>query len=89
MISHPIFLSIMSANRFSFLNCQFSLDDPDTRKVRWEKDRFAAAREVFDEFNKNCSSALQADDAMAINECLHAFRNQVHDTLSFSQPNST
>ena len=46
-------------------------------RLRWKKDRFAAARDVFEEFNDNCSSALQADDAMAIDECLYACRNQV------------
>ena len=77
MIGHPVFLSTMSANRFSFLNGHFSLDDPDTRGERWKQDRFAAAREVFEEFNDNCSEALQADDFMAIDECLYPMRNQV------------
>ena len=85
MIGHPVFLSTMCANRFSFLNSHYSLDDPETRSDRWKQDRFAAAREVFEEFNNNCAMALQADDFMAIDECLYPCRNQVaHKIIFFS-----
>ena len=59
-------------NRFTFLNSEFSLDDPETRATRWKQDRFAAAREIFEEFNYNCSRALQAVD-----ENLYELKNQV------------
>ena len=77
MIGHPVFSATMSANRFCFLNRHFSMDDAETREERWQTDRLAACRDIHEEWNDNCSAALQADDFMAIDECLYACRNQI------------
>ena len=83
MIGHPAFASTMSFNRFGFLNSMISFDDASTRTERWKSDRFAAAREIFEIFNDNCSKALQAGPYMAIDECLYSCRNQVSLNLFF------
>ena len=85
LTGHPVFCATMSRNRFSFLNKHLCFDDPETRPERWKKDRFAACREFFEEWNDNCSAAVQAGDYLAIDECLYALRNK----LSFKQYNKT
>ena len=75
--SHPIFSATMSLNRYWFLNHYLSLDDKSTRDERWKKDRFAAAREVFEHWNENCGSALQMNEFVTIDECQCATRMRV------------
>ena len=43
----------MFRNRFGFLIAYISFDNHTTRPTRWQHDRFAAFREIFEEFNKN------------------------------------
>ena len=81
----PIFEATMSRNRFDFLSSHFCMDDPDTRPDRFKTDRFAAAREVFELFNDNCSLSLQCDDYLCIDECLYQARTQ----FSFKQYNKS
>ena len=52
--SHPVFPATMGINRFWFLNKYIVMDDPDTRVERWQTDRFAAVREIFERVNDNC-----------------------------------
>ena len=85
LTGHPVFTATMSRNRFSFLNRHFCMDDPGTRAERWKKDRFAACREIFEEWNDNCAASLQAGDYLAVDECLYAMRNR----LSFKQYNKS
>lgn len=59
------------------------LDDPETRPARWSMDRFSACREIFEEWNDNCSKALQIGKWAAIDECLYPCRNK----LAFKQYN--
>jgi hypothetical protein len=73
----------MSSNRFFFLHSNISFDDVTTREDRFPHDRFAAIRELFEMFNDNCSSALQPDEFLAIDETLYGTRNQI----SFKQYN--
>ena len=75
--SHPVFPAAMAINRFWFLNIFLVMDDPETRVERWQTDRFAAVRELFERVNDNCGSALQMGKFGAIDECLYACRNQV------------
>ena len=82
-IGHPVFDSTMSNNRFNFISSHFWMDDPITRPERFKQDRFAAAREVFEVFNDNCSKSLQADDYLCIDECLYQARTK----FSFKQYN--
>ena len=58
LTGHPVFTATMSRNRFSFLNRHFCMDDPGTREFRWRTDRFAACREIFEEWNDNCAASL-------------------------------
>ena len=77
MIGHPVFLATMSMNRFCFLNANFSMDDDETRGERWKTDRLAATRDLFEDWNNNCSAAYQMDQFGCIDECLYPCRNQV------------
>ena len=47
---HPIFTATMSKSCFRFLNQCISFDYYLTRTERWEADRFAAIRKVFELF---------------------------------------
>lgn len=83
-VGHPVFGACMSCNRFCFLHSNISFDDMTTRQDRFLHDRFAAARELFEQFNENCSSTLQPDEFLAIDKTLYGTRNQI----SFKQYNS-
>ncbi|XP_066958969.1 piggyBac transposable element-derived protein 4-like [Macrobrachium rosenbergii] len=74
---HPIFGAVMSAKRFAFIHANISFDDLKTRHRRWVHDRFAAARDVFECFNRNCSSVVQPDDFLTIDETLYGCRTQI------------
>ena len=52
-------------------------DDYSARTKRWEADRFAAIRKVFELFNQNCGRALIPDDLLSIDETLYPMRNRV------------
>ena len=68
----------MSIMRFVFLNSNLAFDDEDTRKDRWEKDRFAAFRDVFEKFNSNnCSKHFIPQDYLSIDETLYPMRSQI------------
>ena len=54
----PIFESTMSMRRFFFLNRNISFDDKETRADRWTRDRGAAVREVFEEWNELLAQAV-------------------------------
>ena len=45
-----------------------SFDDANTRQERWRTDRFAAFREIFEEFNKCCTKSISLDNYIAIDE---------------------
>ena len=84
-IGHPIFGAVMSCRRFAFLNSNIRFDNVDTRQERFPHDRFAAIRDLFEHFNNRCSSVLQPDDLLALDETLYGCRNQI----SFKQYNSS
>ena len=46
---HPIFSASMSLNRLVFIKV-ISFDDANTQQERWRTDRFAAFREIYQEF---------------------------------------
>lgn len=76
-IGHPIFGAVMSWHRFAFLHANITFDDLATRPQRWLHDRFAAVRELFEAFNVRCSSVLQPDDYLTIDETLYGCRTQI------------
>uniref|UniRef100_A0A6A7G5I7 PiggyBac transposable element-derived protein 3-like n=2 Tax=Hirondellea gigas TaxID=1518452 RepID=A0A6A7G5I7_9CRUS len=83
-VGPPAFVATMSINRFRFLYTNICFDDISTRKDRWPHDRFAAIRTLHEEFNKNCSSAVNPNDYLSFGEILYPCRSQV----AFKQYNS-
>ena len=61
-LGHPVFGAVMSVNRFGFLHANISFDDINTRHNKWVHDRFAAMRDIFEQFNARCSSVLKPGD---------------------------
>lgn len=84
-IGHPIFGATMSSKRFVFLNANIRFDNIHDRVTRFPQDRFAAMRELFEMFNTRCSSVLQPNEYLALDETLYGCRNQI----SFKQYNSS
>ena len=85
VIGHPIFGATMSSNRFWFLNSNIRFDDYNTRQERFKQDRFAAFREIYEMFNDRCSSVIQPDEYLSLDETLYGCKNQI----SFKQYNSS
>ena len=79
----PIFSATMSAKRFSFLSANISFDEPDTHSQRWQSDRFAAIRNLFEQFNDNCSSTVNPGEFLSLDETLYSCRTQINNS---SQP---
>ena len=76
-VGHPIFSESMIFNRLVFIKAMISFDDANTRQERWQKDRFAAFREIFEEFNKCCAKNMSPDDYIAIDETLYRTRGGI------------
>lgn len=74
---HPIFSATMGRNRFKFLMGKISFDDLDTRQERWKHDRFAAFREIHQDFTQKCMEALTPDDFLTLDETLYPMRTGV------------
>lgn len=74
---HPIFGAVMSVGRFAFLHANITFDNVDTRHQRWLHDRFAAVRDLFEDFNDCACSVLQPGDFLTIDETMYACRNQI------------
>ena len=53
IFGNPVLSAFMSRNRFKFWIAHISFDDHTLRPTRWQHDKFAAFREIFEEFNKN------------------------------------
>ena len=73
-MGHQIFSSTMCLSRFQFLNVNICFDDAATRPERFDADRFAAFREIFEMFNTNCSEAMVPDGYLTIDETLYSCR---------------
>ena len=71
---HHFFGGTMAKNRFAFLVEHLSFDDKLTRPDRWQTDRFAAIREIFEYFNANCSRSVAPGLYLSIDETLAATR---------------
>ena len=72
--SNPIFVATMSRQRFKQILSFLSMDDSTTRRERFQFDRMAACREVFEVFNTNCGLYMKAAAFVTIDECLYASR---------------
>ena len=84
-IGHPVFGATLPRDRFWFLMSNICFDNKNTRTQRFQSDHFAAFREIYEMFNRKCSSTLQADEYLALDETLYGCRNQI----SFKQYNSS
>ena len=73
----PIFSATMSRNRFTFLLANLAFHDQTTRDNRWRKDRFAAIREFFEDFNDQCMTCLVPCDYLSLDETLYPMRIQI------------
>ena len=76
-VGHPIFSASIGFNRLVFIKGIISFDDANTRQERWRTDRFAAFREIFEEFNKFCANNMSPDDYIAIDETLYPTRGGI------------
>ena len=65
--SHPIFAATMSYNRYCFLRSMIVFYDVARPKL-WKTGRFAAFRDIFENFNNNCAKNIAPDDFLAIDE---------------------
>ena len=83
IFGNPVFGATMSRNRFEFLIVCISFDDHTSRPTPWQHDRFAAFREILEEFNKNCGKFLVPDNHLSLDETLYPTRTQI----SFKQFN--
>ena len=64
--SHFVFGAIMSENHFTFLRGYICFDSPQERKQRWETDRFAAVREIWEIFNSNLPKHVAPSEYLSI-----------------------
>ena len=77
MFGQPFFRATMSKERFRFLNARLSFDDPSTRQPRWKQDKFSAIRDLFEQFNQNCSKHLIPNDYLFLDETLYPMRTHI------------
>ena len=75
IFGNPVFSPTMSRNRFKLLIVHISFDDHTTRPTPWQQDRFAAFREIFEEFNKNCGKFLVPDDYLSLDKTVLSNEN--------------
>ena len=59
-----------------FLLANITFDDPDEHVQCWPSDRFAAARTLFEGFNKNCSKFLYPSEFPLLDETLYPMWHQ-------------
>ena len=74
---HPVFSATISRMRFQFNLASLSFDDASDRKERWQRNRFAAMRHIFEECNKNCGKALIPEYYLSLDETLYPMRTQI------------
>ena len=73
----PFFSATSSKNRLKFFFSKISFDDFETRTEHWEKDRFAAIRNIFEKFDNNCRRSIIPDEFVSIDETLYPMRIKV------------
>jgi len=72
----PIFRSAMTKKRFDFLIINIRFDDKDTRTIRKATDKFAAFRDLWNKFEKNCSKYYSPSEYLTVDETLLSFRGK-------------
>ena len=76
-IGQDIFGATVSQQRMRFLLAHIAFDDKSTCKDQWLSDRFAAGRDIFEMFNKNCVKYVIPSEYLAIDEKLYPIRCQI------------
>ena len=79
----PFFGATMSRLRYEFIYSDLCFDDFQTRPERWQGDRFAALRDIFETCNENFIRTMAPSDYLTIDETLYPMHTQV----SFKQYN--
>ena len=72
-----VFGATTSQQQMKFLLANITFDDPDERAQCWPSDDFAAARKLFEGFNKNCSKSLYPSEFLSLDETLYPMRHQI------------
>ena len=70
----PVFPATMNRERMKQLKSFLRFDDEATRIERRATDKLAAIRDVFDEFDRNCTIAMNVGPDLTIDEHMIAFR---------------
>ncbi|XP_014276908.1 piggyBac transposable element-derived protein 4 [Halyomorpha halys] len=72
----PIFRSAMTKNRFDLLLRVLRFDDKETREDRKATDKFAAFREMWEQFQKNCLKYYTPSENLTVDRTLLSFRGK-------------
>ena len=83
--SNPLFKATMSQNRFEFLISILQFDEAETRAERWEKDRFAAFRSFFNQFNEHCAMLRIPSDILSLDETISFSGKNINETVQPKQ----
>ena len=75
--AHSIFGAGMSLSRFQFITNFVTFDDKETREDRWQYDKFACMRELFEAVNVNNARARYPSFYLAINETLYPYQGHI------------
>jgi len=65
-----------------------SCDDETTRDQRWDHDRLAAIREIYESFNDECMSCIVPGEYLSLDETLYRMRTQI-GFKQYNPPQST
>ena len=75
--SLDIFSSTMQYKRYSFLRRFLDFDDKETRADRWQYDKYACFREVFEAVNKKNATLRTPSMHLSIDETLYPYRGRI------------
>lgn len=71
-----MYLVAMSQGRFKYLlNC-VRFTDPETQEERWERDKFAPFRQIWDSFIQNCGKMYMPSKNPTVSEQLLEFKGR-------------
>ena len=74
--SYFVFNSIISKNRFRFLQIHLCFGNAEEKPEFWKTDRFAATRQILELFSFNLSKYVPPSEYLSIDKTLHPMRNQ-------------
>ena len=74
--SRPFYRATMTRDHFKYLLRILRFDNKDDRESRKKSDKFAAIREVFNDFNKLLQLHYKPSDCITVDETLRSFRGR-------------